>query len=254
MLQIKSHAHNETLLKAAQEVLENQKVLSLLANSEELPDYFFNGFMAFNILSDKKKKNKKPEKPQIDYGKRIAAVAKRLGISYLMLNSDYRSDMKDGGASYIANYIKQIRQTNPNVIIESVLKPSFNKKFVGIILNSVVDVISYDINMDKNSKSSVKKVVELIKETRKFNKNIPIRIVLTINNKTKLIDIVSAMRALRKAGSDLVVVKADEKCECSEHVFEVCQREGYMLGYKQVISKPKVKIAYDFPEFISTIY
>lgn len=252
MLNVRSHANKEALLKAADEILKNYNVVPFVHHSEELSECFFNGVMAFRILEQYKKK--KLEKPPIDYGIRMANATKRLGISYIILDAVQRSDMKDGGASYIANYVKQLRQTNSDLIVESILRPSIKKKFIPLLINSNIDVISYTLVMEKDAKKSVKKIAEMINEVRKINKTIPIRIIITITNKTKLSDIISAMRMLRKAGADLAVINSQEKCKCDDYIFEVCQREGYTLGFKHVISKPRVRIAYDLPEFISSIH
>lgn len=256
MIDVKPHADKKIIVDEATRILKEHEITPLLNAGDEISEYFLNGFMAFKVLDapELDKKKKKPEKPPIDYGARIANVAKRLGLSYILLDAEYRRDIKDGGASYIANYLKQIKQKNEQVIIESVLKPSFNKKFLPLLLQSKVDVLSFELVADKDMKKSLKKLAELISRTRKLSKDIPIRTIITITKKTKMVEITNALRILRKAGAEMAVIRASDDCEHNSNIFEIFEREGYILGYKHVVSKPIVKTAYDFPEFISSIY
>lgn len=260
MLSIPSHPNNELILRAVEETIRNYGASPALLGTKEFAECFFNGVMIFDILKQpepeffRRKKNK-PEKPPIDYGTRIAKLSKKLDLGYVVLDVACRKDLKDCGASYVAHYIKQFRKSNPDAIVETVLSPGFRGVHMSLILKESPDIISYGIPVHHLKKRDLRKLMKTIMLARALDRNKPIRVILSLGKKTKFADMVSAMRGFRKAGADMLVLRAAEDWEDENNsIFELCEREAYHIGFRHVVSKPKLNPAYDLPEFISSIY
>ncbi len=260
MLSIPSHPNNELILRAVEETIRNYGASPALLGTKEFAECFFNGVMIFDILKQpepeffRRKKNR-PEKPPIDYGARIAKLSRRLGLGYVVLDAAYRKDLKDGGASYVAHYLKQFRKSNPDAIVETVLSPGFRGVHLPIILKENPDVMSYSIPIHRLGKRELRRLRKTVMLARAMSRNKPIRVILSLDRKTRFADVLSAMRGFRKAGADMLVLRAagDLKDE-DNRLFELCEREAYHLGFRHVVSKPRLNPAYDLPEFISSIY
>jgi lipoic acid synthetase len=70
-------------------------------------------------------KGKEPDKPDPDEPRRVAQVAKQIGLKHVIITSVTRDDLEDGGSSHYVQTIKEIRtQLGDDVLIE-VLTPDF---------------------------------------------------------------------------------------------------------------------------------
>ena len=260
MMPLSTRANKEIVLRAVEELLNNYDVRPSFFGTNEFANCFLNGVMLFDIADSlqepgiwKKKKNK-PEKPPIDYGSRIANVSKKLGLGYVVLSSPYISGLKDGGASYLAHYVKQFKKENPKTIIETTIPFELSGNHLAFLLKEKPDVVSFKIIYDQKGKGRLRKLLRAIKTVRKVSKEKPIRVIFSINEKTRPSEIFGALRSIRKSGADMVVLQASKpESQISEDIFETYAREAYNLGFKHVISKPKPNIAFDLPEFISSI-
>ena len=255
-----AHKNDASLLNAVDEVIKTYGVRPTLLGSEEFADCFFNGVMVFDVLKrekaphSKKKKNR-PEKPPIDYGASMGKASKRLGLGYVVFNAAYRKDMKDGGASYVAHYLRDFKKNNPGAIADAMLSPEFSRSHIPFILKERPDLISYNVPINKLNRPAIRRIRNAIAAARKLSKNKLIRAIFSIGKKTRLADVFSALRIFRKAGADMVVLHAAEDWNGADGwFFELCEREAHYLGFRHVIAKPKLNLAYDLPEFISSIH
>lgn len=258
----------EMLLQAAVQAIKNHGVETELLNSSELPDFFFNGVMIFNVLNPPFTRRKtKPDKPPMDHGIKIAALSKKLGLGYVVLSAGFRKDLSDGGASYLAHYIREIKKANPNIIIEAQIPEYSKHAFIENLLKAKPDLITQSASPVKRLHKGRRKlrVESMLRTTgmiRDLNRRVPIRATLNLSLNENMVDVVAALKKLRKAGVDMVLIGKEQaaklKLDGYEHLthqqFELYESQAYQMGYRNAISKVSLSKAYAIPEFISSIY
>ncbi|UCG80358.1 MAG: lipoyl synthase, partial [Desulfobacterales bacterium] len=82
-----------------------------------------------------------PEEPA-----RVAETVRSMGLSYVVITSVTRDDLPDGGASFFASTIREIRKRIPGVFVE-VLIPDFqgNRDALQTVLEARADVLNHNI-------------------------------------------------------------------------------------------------------------
>jgi len=267
------------LLKAAQEVIERYSLKSELAGKPEFGEHFLKGSMVFNVLGKyhtrnckvrQKKFHKKPKRPDLNEGKQIARVARKLGLRYVILYPAIRDDLKDQGASYLAHYIREIKKLNPSTVVE-VFIPDYGKKhLVKAVLDSSPDVICHNIDtvkrlypVIKGKKYDYDRSIRTIRMVREFSKRIPVRANLMLGFRENWFEVIGTLRRLRKAGVDIITMgqyyrPSKNHMRVLEYVpeekFELYEREAYQLGYKRVIAYQDNFKDYLAPATISSLF
>ncbi|MEM4359293.1 MAG: lipoyl synthase [Candidatus Bilamarchaeaceae archaeon] len=274
-------SERQLILEAAVGVIKKQGLKSELIGSKKFSEYFFKGVMLFNVLGDGCTRNcrfcvikykKKPDKPSLDEGKRIAAVSQKLGLRYIVLSPVARDDLADGGASYLASYIRDIKKINPNVKVETFIPDYGKKHLIKMVVDAEPDVISYSLDTIKRLYSVVKgsefdfeRSIRTVRTIRELSKDIPIRATIMVGFRESWFEVIGALRRLRKAGVDMITISqyyrpTKNHIQVLEYVpverFELYEREAYQLGYKHVkiqSGKPIEYSDYILPEFISSV-
>ncbi len=88
-----------------------------------------------------------PQPPSRDEPQRLAQAVKALGLSYVVITSPDRDDLKDAGAGHFAAVIGELRKTVPGIEIE-ILVPDFKKKeetALRILSENPPDVFNHNI-------------------------------------------------------------------------------------------------------------
>ncbi|MDR2425580.1 MAG: lipoyl synthase [Endomicrobium sp.] len=87
-----------------------------------------------------------PETVDLCEPKRIAQAIKELGLSYSVITSVTRDDLKDGGAKHFADTVREIKIVNPGIKVE-VLVPDFKgcRDSINTVLQANPDVFSHNI-------------------------------------------------------------------------------------------------------------
>jgi lipoic acid synthetase len=77
---------------------------------------------------------------------RVAAAARQMGLSYVVITSVSRDDLADGGAVFFANTIEAVHRQIPDAIVE-VLIPDFqgDAQALRTVLNAGPDVLNHNI-------------------------------------------------------------------------------------------------------------
>jgi len=86
------------------------------------------------------------EPPDPQEPDKVANVARKMGLKYVVVTSVTRDDLPDGGAGHFSKTIKKIRQKIPGVCVE-VLIPDFqgNKEALATVLKAHPDVLNHNI-------------------------------------------------------------------------------------------------------------
>lgn len=91
-------------------------------------------------------KSGRPPVYDTDEPRRVAQAIRKLGVSYAVITSVDRDDLKDGGAFIFSETIRRTRAENPSVRIE-VLIPDFrgNQAALRLVVEAEPDVLAHNI-------------------------------------------------------------------------------------------------------------
>lgn len=126
-----SHFHEvKTLLKQQQLVTVCDE-----ASCPNRGECYGNGTAAFMVMGDRCTRrcpfcdvaHGRPDPLDEKEPVRLAATISALGLSYVVVTSVNRDDLRDGGASHFAECIRAIRNSSPNTRVE-ILTPDFRNK------------------------------------------------------------------------------------------------------------------------------
>lgn len=201
-----------------------------------------------------------PKKSDPDEPRRLAEMVKKLGLKYVVITSVTRDDLKDGGASFFAKSITNIKETNPKTKVE-VLIPDFKGSLeaLSIVTQSEPEVLNHNLETVKRLYPQVRpeavyhRSLELLYNAKRLNRKIVAKSGLMIGLGEKWDEIIQAMKDLRKAGCDLLTIgqylRPPSSCyEVRRYYhpgeFEELKRLGRSLGFKNVKSGPLVRSSY----------
>lgn len=138
-------------------MLRDKKLVTVCeeASCPNLPECFSHGTATFMIMGDQCTRrcsfcdvaHGKPAPLDPDEPEHIAQTIDEMGLSFVVITSVNRDDLRDGGAGHFAACIHKIRERTPDVGIE-VLVPDFRgreEKALAIFANAVPDVFNHNI-------------------------------------------------------------------------------------------------------------
>lgn len=78
--------------------------------------------------------------------RKVAEVAARLGLTYVVLTSVNRDDLPDGGAAHFAEAVREIKRLDPDILVEA-LVPDFlgQRQSVEKLLDARPDVFAHNV-------------------------------------------------------------------------------------------------------------
>ncbi|HOP48654.1 MAG TPA: lipoyl synthase [Desulfobacteraceae bacterium] len=98
-----------------------------------------------------------PETVDVEEPVRVAEAVQDMNLKYVVVTSVTRDDLTDGGATYFARTIREIRKNRPETQVE-VLIPDLmgNKDALNMILDACPDVLNHNIETVSRLYSSVR--------------------------------------------------------------------------------------------------
>jgi len=204
--------------------------------------------------------NKHPLFKDNDEASRISLAVKELGLKYCVLTSVTRDDLDDGGALVFAETVKQIREKNPQTLIE-LLVPDFkgNKLNIDIVLNSNPSVIGHNLETSRQLHKRVRPQADYnlsLEVLRYFKEKNPSMVTkssfmvglgetnkdvkeMLVDLKTALVDIVYIGQYLQPARNSLKVSRYVES-----KLFNEYSSLGESIGIKTVKAGSLVRSSY----------
>lgn len=200
-----------------------------------------------------------PSVPDSKEIKNILKAIEQLSLNYIVLTSVSRDDLEDGGASFFAETIKQIKQNFKNIFVE-VLVPDFGGKVesVELVVKSGVDVFGHNMETVKRlypeirPEADYKRSLKILKIAKKEN-SILTKSGIMLGLKESQTEIEQLMFDLRDVGCDVLVLgqylRASASCVSpweyiKEETFACYKEKAYQLGFKYVISEPFARSSY----------
>jgi len=190
----------------------------------------------------------------------IGQAVKKLGLEYVVITSVTRDDLEDGGAKVFRETIEFIHGLDKNIKVE-VLIPDFCGKISSLetVLNAMPFILAHNIETVERLYSDLRpganyhlslEILSKVKELRPatFTKS---SIILGLGETES--EVILAMKDLRKHYCDIITLGQYLAPSCQHYPvkefigveqFNEYRKIGLELGFKVVLSGPKVRSSY----------
>lgn len=204
----------------------------------------------------------KPDPVDIDEPRRIAEVAHKLKLKWIVLTSVDRDDLPDGGAGHFVDVIKALRNELPEAGIEA-LVPDFLKKpdAIGIISQNPPDILNHNIETVPRLYRVVRPganyehSINLIREFSQ--RSLVTKSGLMVGVGESMDEVRNVIGDLREAGCQSLTIgqylapsnahlKVDRYVHPDE--FDELSSFAYSIGFEHVASGPLVRSSYHAEE------
>ena len=191
----------------------------------------------------------------------LARTIQAMGLSYVVVTSVDRDDLRDGGAAHFSACIEAIRARNPGIRIE-VLVPDFRGRMdraLDILVKSPPDVFNHNLETVPGLYKKVRPgsdyawSLDLLKRFKALHPGVPTKSGLMLGIGEEISEVEQVMRDLRAHGCDMLTL--GQYLQPSVHhlplvrylhpdEFERLGEFGYQLGFTHVASGPMVRSSY----------
>jgi lipoic acid synthetase len=191
----------------------------------------------------------------------LARTIQAMGLSYVVVTSVDRDDLRDGGAAHFSACIEAIRARNPGIRIE-VLVPDFRGRMdraLEILIKSPPDVFNHNLETVPGLYKKVRPgsdyawSLDLLKRFKALHPEVPTKSGLMLGIGEEISEVEQVMRDLRAHGCDMLTL--GQYLQPSVHhlplvrylhpdEFERLGEFGYELGFTHVASGPMVRSSY----------
>ncbi|MFH0762803.1 MAG: lipoyl synthase [Candidatus Omnitrophota bacterium] len=202
------------------------------------------------------------KKLTVDEGEpdRVAGVVKRLGLAYAVITSVSRDDLVDKGAGLFAKTIEAVRRVNNSIKIE-VLIPDFQGDAASLkqVLDAAPNVLAHNIETvprlyrNLRPQADYQRSLGILKASKKIRLEIPTKSSIMLGLGEARDEVVGLMRRLRRVNCDYLAL-GQYLAPSEDHYpvkrflglaeFREYRRIGLGLGFKAVLSGPKVRSSY----------
>ena len=239
------------------------------ASCPNLGECFSNGTATFMIMGDICTRrcpfcdvaHGKPKPLYENEPTELAAAISEMGLSYVVITSVDRDDLKDSGAQHFANCISETRRLNPDIKVE-VLVPDFRGRMdiaLEILKDSPPDVFNHNLEtvpkLYKQARPGADYAwsLELLKRYKALKPEVTTKSGLMLGLGETLDEVKQVMVDLNEHNIDMVTLgqylqpsRDHLKVERFVHPdeFEELRAYGESLGFKHVASGPLVRSSY----------
>ena len=255
--------------------LRNHKLASVCeeASCPNLGECFSNGTATFMIMGDICTRrcpfcdvaHGKPRPLDQDEPVELARAIHDLELTYVVITSVDRDDLKDSGAGHFAACIRETRRLNPDIQVE-ILVPDFRGR-MDIALETLgrtpPDVFNHNLESIPRLYRKVRPGADyawslrLLKEFKRLHPDIPTKSGLMLGLGETLEEVREVMRDLR--GHDVDMLTLGQYLQPSRHhlpvarfvhpaEFDGLRKYGESLGFRHVASGPLVRSSYHADE------
>jgi len=191
----------------------------------------------------------------------LAHTIQAMGLSYVVVTSVDRDDLRDGGAAHFSACIEAIRARNPGIRIE-VLVPDFRGRMdraLDILVKSPPDVFNHNLETVPGLYKKVRPgsdyawSLNLLQRFKALQPAVPTKSGLMLGIGEEISEVEQVMRDMRAHGCDMLTL--GQYLQPSVHhlplvryvhpdEFERLGEFGYELGFTHVASGPMVRSSY----------
>ncbi|MCP3927381.1 MAG: lipoyl synthase [Desulfobacterales bacterium] len=198
--------------------------------------------------------------PDLKEPKRVSKTVEKMNLSYVVITSVTRDDLEDGGASFFAETIREIKKLNKDILVE-VLIPDFqgNKKALKTVLDAKPDVLNHNIETVPSLYHRVRpeaiyeRSLDLIKRSKAYAPGIPTKSGLMVGLGEKKEDLIQTFQDLVEHGCDALTIgqylqPSKDHLPVEQFVtpedFENLREIALEKGFIEVASGPFVRSSY----------
>ena len=191
----------------------------------------------------------------------LAKTIRNMGLSYVVITSVDRDDLRDGGAQHFIDCIEQTRRLNPTIKIE-ILTPDFRGRMdvaLEIIAKSPPDVFNHNLESvpalyrKVRPGSDYQWSLDLLKKFKHMYPEVPTKSGLMLGLGEEIADVKQVLRDLR--AHDVNMLTLGQYLQPSlDHLaverfvtpdeFDALGEFAYSIGFDQVASGPMVRSSY----------
>jgi lipoic acid synthetase len=200
---------------------------------------------------------------------RVAAVARRMGLKYVVVTSVTRDDIPDGGASLFAETIEAIRRQMPDACVE-VLIPDFqgSREALHKVLQARPDVLNHNIETVARlyprvrPQASYERSLVLIQRAHAFDLLLPTKSGLMLGLGEKKAEVEKTLEDLLTAGCRLLTLgqylqPSKNHLPVERYIppeeFDAWRNRAIEIGFAEVASGPFVRSSYHAKELFQEI-
>jgi lipoic acid synthetase len=203
----------------------------------------------------------RPLKPDAQEPEKLALTIKDMKLSYVVITSVDRDDLRDGGAQHFADCIREIRKHNPGITIE-ILVPDFRgrmDKALDILIETPPDVFNHNLEtaprLYKLARpgADYKWSLELLRRFKEAHPEVKTKSGLMVGLGEEISEIEAVLRDLREHNVDMLTV--GQYLQPSKHhlpvkryvppvEFDGLKEYADELGFSHAASGPFVRSSY----------
>ncbi|MBI4840015.1 MAG: lipoyl synthase [candidate division NC10 bacterium] len=201
----------------------------------------------------------RPGPPDPEEPRHVAEVSRRLGLSFVVVTSVARDDLKDGGAAQFAATVRAIHELNPVAQVE-VLVPDFktNRESIRTVVESQPTVFNHNLETVERLSKQVRvqaryhRSLDVLRIAKEMGQPVTKTGIMLGLGETEA-EVLTLMRDARAAGCDILTIgqylqPTKQHLPVVEFVhpdrFKALEEAGYTLGFKAVYSGPLVRSSY----------
>ncbi len=258
-------------VKKLKEVLREQKLFTVCeeAACPNLGECFGKGTATFMIMGEICTRrcpfcdvgHGRPNALDENEPEHLAETIKAMGLSYVVITSVDRDDLRDGGASHFVECIDKTRQLNPDTEVE-ILVPDFRGRMdvaLAIMHDSPPDVFNHNLEtvprLYKQCRpgSDYQWSLDLLKQFKQSHPEVKTKSGLMLGLGEKMDEVVEVMKDMRAHKVEMLTL--GQYLQPSKHhlpveryvtpeEFDELYEIGMQLGFKHVASGPMVRSSY----------
>lgn len=203
----------------------------------------------------------RPQAPDENEPHKLAATIQLMQLRYVVITSVDRDDLKDGGAKYFQQCIREVRRLNPDIEIE-VLVPDFRgrmQKALTELQQQLPDVFNHNLEtvprLYKQTRpgANYQWSLKLLQEFKLANPSVPTKSGIMLGLGEELDEVRQVMADLRAHDCDMLTL--GQYLQPSKHhlpviryvapaEFDQLKEDALKLGFSNVASGPMVRSSY----------
>jgi len=214
-------------------------------------------------------KNGRPKNPDPQEPEKIARLAGKLKLNYLVITSVTRDDLPDGGASHFRDCIKEVRRHHPHIKFE-ILTPDFKhcqQKTLKILSDALPFVFAHNIETVPSLYSAARKGADyrlslnLLKMAKEIYGDIQTKSSIMLGLGETDSEVEQVLQDLHDVGCDRITIgqylkpspvrypQGEKDClDVVEYIkpekFQWWDQRARQLGFRWVMSGPFVRSSY----------
>ncbi len=200
---------------------------------------------------------------------RISQIAKILNLKFVVITSVTRDDLTDGGATQFVKTIELIHSIDKNIKIE-VLIPDFSGNIASLktVIDAKPSILAHNIETVKRlyktlrPKANYQASLDILNKTKEINPSLATKSSLILGLGETEEEVIYTMEDLRYNQCDILTLgqylaPSDTHYPVKEFIsieqFQRYRRIGLRLGFRAVLSGPKVRSSYHAEEVLGEL-